>query len=575
MEASTDQPDRGGSRGFLALAAVWIAAAAALTAWLVASSPDELRRQLQSIQFWSLEAGFVTLVVLTLHAVPRLWRSLDLRRRDALFPAAASLLTLMLVTAVAPRTNRIYYDEQIYQSIGQNLSDLRRAQMCNDGTVEYGSLQCWRGEYNKEPYGFPYLVSAAYRLAGVHERVAAAVNPLLAALTVWVVFLIATTVTGRVEAGQLAAVVMALMPEQLRWSHTTAAEPAAAFGGALAVLAALAFARQGTTSALLWTAAATAFGAQMRPEGLLVGVVVAFIVLSSASADLRKPRVWWATLFGLALIAVHIAHLLAVRHEGWGASGPRFSTMFLLPNLDVNGGFFLGDPRFPVLYTALAIAGTVLAPQRRMIGALVLYFACFWGIFLFFYAGSYNYGADDRFSLLTFPAVAALAGIGACRLSDRLARRGLPPARARAALLAIVALSFSWYLPFVRAVGEEAWGARADVAFARQLARELPPNAYVLTHNPNMFHVWGVNAGQSSLATNEASYVTEILSVRYAGGVFFHWNFWCNVADPVQQSFCAGILARFQHQLVREYRERGYRYALYRLDVTRQATEAK
>ena len=47
-----------------------------------------------------------------------------------------------LTLFVAPRTNRIYYDEQIYQSIGQNLADLRLAQMCNDGSVEYGRLQC-------------------------------------------------------------------------------------------------------------------------------------------------------------------------------------------------------------------------------------------------------------------------------------------------------------------------------------------------------------------------------------------------------------------------------------------------
>ena len=46
--------------------------------------------------------------------------------------AFAACLTLF----VAPRTNRIYYDEQIYQGVGQNLADLRLAQMCNDGTVE-------------------------------------------------------------------------------------------------------------------------------------------------------------------------------------------------------------------------------------------------------------------------------------------------------------------------------------------------------------------------------------------------------------------------------------------------------
>jgi hypothetical protein len=37
------------------------------------------------------------------------------------------------------------------------------------------------------------------------------------------------------------------------------------------------------------------------------------------------------------------------------------------------------------------------------------YFLAFWLVFLFFYAGSYNYGADVRYSLMTFVPIAILA----------------------------------------------------------------------------------------------------------------------------------------------------------------------
>jgi hypothetical protein len=83
-----------------------------------------------------------------------------------------------------------------------------------------------------------------------------------------------------------------------------------------------------------------------------------------------------------------------------------------------------------------------------------------------------------------------------------------------------------------------------------------------------MFHVWGHSAAQISLAATEPDYVDHVLGPRYAGGVFFHWNFWCNVADPQQQSFCRAALERFPHTLIREYQERNYRYALYRLDTS-------
>jgi hypothetical protein len=68
-----------------------------------------------------------------------------------------------------------------------------------------------------------------------------------------------------------------------------------------------------------------------------------------------------------------------------------------------------------------------------------------------------------------------------------------------------------------------------------------------------------------SLATGDPGYVKNVLATRYAGGVFLHWNFWCNVDDPVQQAFCTSAVNQFPNRLFREYRERDYRYAFYRL----------
>ena len=96
-------------------------------------------------------------------------RRLRADRRLLLAAAAVGAVAWVLSSSLAPRTNRIYYDEQIYLGIAQNLTDLRLAQMCNDGTVEYGRLQCWRSEFNKEPNGYPYLLSLVFRAAGVGD----------------------------------------------------------------------------------------------------------------------------------------------------------------------------------------------------------------------------------------------------------------------------------------------------------------------------------------------------------------------------------------------------------------------
>jgi hypothetical protein len=127
---------------------------------------------------------------------------------------------------------------------------------------------------------------------------------------------------------------------------------------------------------------------------------------------------------------------------------------------------------------------------------------------------------------------------------------------------------FLWYTPQVRATTEEAWAARADVRFARAVAADLPPASYVLTHNPAMFHIWGINAGQMSLATVNPLQI-DYLGLRYPGGVFVHWNYWCNAAEPTQQKYCATALGMAPTTVLREYRERDYRFAFYRLSLPR------
>jgi len=122
----------------------------------------------------------------------------------------------------------------------------------------------------------------------------------------------------------------------------------------------------------------------------------------------------------------------------------------------------------------------------------------------------------------------------------------------------------------VRATTEEAWAARADVRFARSFVPDLPRDSYVLTHNPGMFHLWGANAGQMALIVQNPPYLRFLMD-RYPGGVYVHWNFWCNVSDPVQQAICRKAIAVNPIVSIREYRERNQHYVLYRMSAERQS----
>src|SRR5579862_2385712 len=479
-----------------------------------------LRELLIRWQFWALEGQAVLLLAASIVELPRLIRALPRKAATMTIVVAVACLTWALTAHLAPRTSRILFDEQIYQGIGQNLADLHRAQMCNDGTVEYGRLQCWRAEYNKEPNGFPYLLSIPFRVFGVSGASAFQLNNAAAAAAAATTVLLAMLLFEDLPAAALAGLVFALIPLQLTWSNTAAAEPTAALMVEFAMLTAVWWIRAQTASALLWLIAAAAFATTFRPESLLVlPLIVTAIVLLRPRSLLRVPM-WMAAAAAVALAAPTTwLHLWAVRSENWGSGGVRFSTSFIRLNLPVNLGFYVSGDRFPLLFTLLAIAGLAAAGRRREKLLLAIYFLFFWGVFLVFYAGSYDYGADVRYSLLSYAPLALLAGAGARLLAAFASRWTGGPGLARplTAVVVVIVLQFLWYAPLVRATGEEAWAARADVVFAQEFARAMPANSIVLTQTPSMFHVWGVNAAQMSIATTDRPYVDQHLFARYSG----------------------------------------------------------
>jgi 4-amino-4-deoxy-L-arabinose transferase-like glycosyltransferase len=532
-----------------------------LGAWLRTPLPI-LREQLKVLQFWSLEICLA--LALCLAAVMlREWRR-TLHRHDVMRMAILAAVATALTVLVAPRTNRIYYDEQIYQGIGQNLSDLKLAQMCNDGTVEYGRLQCWSGEYNKQPYAYPHLLSVLYRAFGVSPAAAFVFNAAAMVLTVCGVYLLVLMLFRDRTAAFFAGLILSLIPQQILWSATAAVEPSASLACVAALLCAATFCETKSTAALTATGVVTAYAVQFRPESLLIVPVIGVVLwVGGSRGEFSRARPWAVALLSLALVAVHVGHMVAVRNEGWGATDARLSLGYVLPNLRVNGAFYLIDARFPVAFTLLAIVGLAGASFRVTRVCFAAYFLLFFGIYLLFHAGSYNYGADVRYSVMTYPPIAVLGGLGTSGVVAWLSQMRFD-VRAISLVTTALVFQFLWYAPLVRATTEEAWAARADVRFAASLVPQLRGNAYVLTHNPGMFHVWGVNAGQISLTmTNKRQW--DFLAARYGGGgVYLHWNFWCNVTDPVQAEFCQRALEGRPVTLMHEYRERDQRYALYR-----------
>ncbi|MBF0613974.1 MAG: glycosyltransferase family 39 protein [Magnetococcales bacterium] len=475
-------------------------------------------------------------------------------------------MTGTLATAwLAPQTHRIYYDETIYLSIGQNLAHLNRAQICNSGGESYGQMQCDQGEYNKQPNGYPFLVSLLFRLAGTSEQAAFWLNNGLLGLTAVTVFLLIFPLGGGWRTGLFAALIVIFIPQNLHWFNTTSAEPAAALTVAMAILAGFYYRHVQTGSALILLTLLTAFALSFRPESLLLLPLIALTTLPVIRT--HPISLFVALILFFCLTMPLWLHLGLFHNHPWGSSGKPFSLDYFSANLLTNGWHYLNNQHHPLLFSLLALLGLTSIRQRPLaVTVIILWFWFFWGIFLFFYAGSYQYGADVRFSVVSSVPLALLAGLGSDALWHRSSRwTGNLPATRTGLMIALLGCSLFPFLPQIRATTHEAWAARADVRFARQMVSHLPPEALVLTHNPNLFQLWGVHAAQLSLASTDPNYVNQALANRYRGGIYLHFNFWCNVPDPVQNQFCDHVLSQYNSTQLVEFYEGNFRYALHRL----------
>jgi hypothetical protein len=269
-------------------------------------------------------------------------------------------------------------------------------------------------------------------------------------------------------------------------------------------------------------------------------------------------------ILALCLVIPIIGHQYAVRIENWGARGAKFATQYFQHNLSVNGLFYWKNLRFPAIFTLFAVIGLIWKSKWKERIIVFLWFVLFWGIFLFFYAGSYSYGVDVRYSLLSYVPLILLSGFGISNVQT-LINKWTKKEIIAPILTAIIILSFLPFMPLIRAETEESWPCREDYKYAKEFADLLPVDSILLTHNPNMFLVWGKNAIQTSIATTEFNYVNNTLFNRHTGGVYFHWNYWCTVPNDLQNSFCNNVLNRFDYEIIRDYKVRHYRFALYKL----------
>ena len=550
--------------GWLPVILVNVAIATAIVAWCLSFDAGRLRHQLISIIPWFLEVNFL-LIIIGVALNVKVIRT-QLKRVSSIqwyLVLSVVVLGIIMAALVAPRVHRLYYDENIYLNIGQTMAAQKKAAMCAGGYNRYGEYHCGQLEHNKQPYAFPHLISVVYRIFGASEIAGFLFNNLTFGLSIFVSFLVGFLLFDRFSAGIYSALIYCLIPQNIVWANTTAVEPSAALFSGLVMVGGLIYLKEKGTRTLFLLSVLLSYSIQFRSESVLILPVLGLLVLLYERDTFRDSHTYMMFALAFALVVPHMVQLYAVRGESWGSTGPRMSVAYLFDNFRANSLFYLVNAKFPLLYTLLLGVGVFSNGGAKKKLALMTWLFLFWGVFLFFYAGSYEFGQDVRFSLLSYMPLSLLAGLGIVKLEQLFEPKGMAGIL-RIVVLATILFTFTSFLPLVRTIGEEACQARADHHYAQEMAALLPEESMVLTHNPNMFLLWGKNAAQAALATDNEPLIQHFFR-RYTGGVYFHYNYWCNVNAPREQTFCRNILDKYEHTAVVSYSEGGYTFVLYEL----------
>jgi hypothetical protein len=529
-------------------------------------------------------ALLVMCLFLNARGIVELLRSVS--RRAWVGVGLIALLAFVVVVWVAPRTHRIYFDEDIYGNIGLSISERGFALMTTEGQWRDGIFYLHRGEMNKQPNGYPYVLSLVYRVFGPGHDISYLPNSLAMPLAVVAVFLITLVLFEKENLALYAALIFATIPNNYRWYSTMAAEPLTALSTALTVLCALFYCLRPGLDRLLLLTSMAAFAVQFRIETMMIGLVLVLIVAFWRPKELRGNRLQMGLVLFLFLIPCHLAHVESVKEESWGAvKGGKFSLDYVWResepydilirdfrapktilealrtgqwkkgNFYQNVRFFLFDDqyRFPAPYAYLFVLGILMGGPLRLYpdwdgsrfrdflrgvvieapwkpkAVVLAWFGLFWGIFLFFYAGSFYYGADDRFTLLSLIPICITVAV-AVETIERVIRQWVPAAGVQALLASAILLVLGRHAPVIRGVHHEAWLARYAHDWAVEQALKLPENSMVIAHTPSLFNLYGVGGIQMAVAANEPRRIEEYLKT-VQGGVYLDWGFWSVIPD--------------------------------------------
>ncbi|PYS11417.1 MAG: hypothetical protein DMG15_17950 [Acidobacteria bacterium] len=463
------------------------------------------------------------------------------RNRFDWFALALGAVALLTTALFLSSTHRLFFDEDIYINVASNLT---RAPV-NQLTVMGGPNEIQVSTYNKEPVGWPVLLSFAFLIAGRSETVAFWFARLLFALAVAALYQLTRELLQTRRQALLAAILFGATPVCVWYSVSTGTDMPSALMGILGMWGLV------TGNGPL-AAAGFAFAAQTRLELL---VLIPLVWLSPKISPRWKIGAAALALFEIVHVAwlMSVAPVLARAAELSAAFGLRYVRRNLFDNLK----YFFDPFGFPILVSVF-VAVFLWKKVRRPVAegdALIVWIFGLFAVYLCFFAGSFD--MNPRYSIQMVAPMTILAA--------SLANR---PVWIGALLLSAIVPATHRYetTPYFKAL-------ETEHRLSTQFASQINPDDLIVSGAQEVF----INHGRSAISAPFASTGKIRLEdeIRKHGKVWYHAGVRANIPNSEEWRADRWVKSNFGLRLIDSHEVGGYSIAFYEILLKRVDREAR
>lgn len=499
------------------------------------------------------------------------------RKKDLIFALIVVAVFIGIIVLYMRPTQLLFFDDAIYQAMGLDLLHSGQAWMCNFGSPNL----CFSGQIFHEPIGLSFNIAIGYLILGVSRGASYAVQVALAALSIFLTFVVAFLLFKDRRAAFFSALTLSLLPIILVWAAPTNSDMATLAYSLVSVFMLIIFMRKRSVLSLATFLLSLALLLYMKVDALVYIPIFALLFLILYEKGFSKaltetfgqiPKNLFNTkLLVLLLLFVLVAYPTAMfaynngNSDNYGYQGasvqltcsPPVSNSYIKANGTINLQNFnanicsnlnywinqykqqqVTQPFYLTILAALGAIALLVLRKWRILAALIIWFGALFLLYTAFYAGSVTYGVDWRFMIGLMAPFAMLCGFaisGISRGAEKLVSRdgkGKAHIYVGLAVMAILGISI-FYVLYLNASSvflnpaaiQQAGDARFYENFVYNSSHLIPADCLVYTYDPTLFNINGRNATQMSNIYNSTFFSSGLSQYPCA---VMDVGYWCN-----------------------------------------------